>query len=149
MNPTKLEPPDGIGLNSLRGTIRVTRRGLIRILATAVTAARSGWATTVFQLKPKGHFVEAYWTSLQPRSMFFSLRSPQVQILCSIERTVAVGRVQAVRVNDEPVPGWGTSDMAGSYWKYNQGDLIIYVEQSVVHYNLSRFPDVEVLLTAD
>jgi hypothetical protein len=109
---------------------KLTRRGLIRFLVAAATAARSVWGKAAV---PNGAGI-----SLRPRSMFFSTRSPQVQILCSIEGISARGEIRAVRVNDELIPG--------SHWQFDHADLVIYVEERVVNFNLSRFPNVEALL---
>ena len=123
----------------------MTRRGLIRFLAAAATAAQSAWPNAVYESKEKEPFVKGSGTSLQLRSMFFSLRSPYVQILCSIRGTAAGGKVKAVRVNDELIPC--LSNVAGSYWQSENDDLVIYVEERVVHFDLSRFPDIQVLVT--
>jgi hypothetical protein len=81
--------------------------------------------------------------------MFFSPRSPKVQILCSIGGAAAGRKLKAVRVNDELIPALSEATAAGSYWQCDNSDLVIYVEERVVHFNLSRFPDIEVLLTED
>jgi hypothetical protein len=78
--------------------------------------------------------------------MFFSLPSPHVQILCSIERTSASKKVQAIKVNDELVPCLSQATAAG-YWQCDNADLVIYVAESVLDYDLSRFPDIQALLT--
>jgi hypothetical protein len=125
----------------------VTRRGLIRFLAAAATAAQSAWPNTVCESKDKEPFLKGSRTSLQLRSLFFSLRSPLVQILCSIGEPAAGRKVKAVRVNDELIPSSSKSTGAGSYWQSDNVDLVIYVEQRVVHFDLSRFPDIEVVST--
>jgi hypothetical protein len=72
--------------------------------------------------------------------MYFSPRSPYVQILCFIGNAAA-DKIKAVRVNHEPIPSLN--------WQVANTDLIIYVPERAVHFNLSRFPDIELTLTAD
>jgi hypothetical protein len=82
--------------------------------------------------------------------MFFSPRSPYVQILCSVEGAAAGKTIQAVRVNDELIPCFSQAGgVAESYWLVANTDLIIYVAERVVRFNLSRFPDIQLLLTED
>src|ERR1700733_7017342 len=126
---------------------KVTRRGLIRFLAAAATSVQSVWPQAVCESNGKEPFFEASERSLRLRSMFFSPRSPNVQILCSIGGAAAGRKLRAVRVNDELIPCLSEASLAGSYWQYDNTDLVIYVEERVVHFNLSRFPDIEVLLT--
>jgi hypothetical protein len=80
--------------------------------------------------------------------MFFSPGSPTVQILCSIEGT-AIQKVQAIRVNDELLPPAGPPPVTGSYWEPHSAGLAIYVQEAVIHFNLSRFPDIQALLAED
>jgi hypothetical protein len=125
----------------------VTRRGLIRFLATAATSVRSVWPQAVCESNGKEPYSKGSERSLQLRSMFFSPRSPNVQILCSIGGAAAARKLRGVRVNDELIPCAGEASLAGSYWQCDNTDLVIFVEERVVHFNLSRFPDIEVLLT--
>ena len=78
----------------------------------------------------------------------YALRSPRVQILCAIEGTATIQKVEAVRVNDELIPAGGRPSVAaaGSYWESDRGGLAIYVPEAVIHFNLSRFPEIRVLL---
>jgi hypothetical protein len=73
--------------------------------------------------------------------MYFSPRSPYVQILCHVGENAAADKIETVRVNHELIPS--------PNWQVANTDLIIYVPERVVHFNLSRFPDIEVMLTAD
>ena len=121
----------------------MTRRGLIRVFAVAATAAQSGWPNIVCQSKDKDAPLKGSWTSLQPRSMFLSFRSPHVQILCSVGGTRA-GKIKTVKVNDELIPCFSKAATPGSHWKCDTANLVIYVEERVVDFDLSRFPDVQV-----
>jgi hypothetical protein len=125
----------------------VTRRWLIRFLATAATSVRSVWPQAICESNGNDPFLRGSGRSLRLRSMFFSPRSPNVQILCSIGGAAEGRKVRAVRVNDEIIPCLSEASLAGSYWQCDNTDLVIYVEERVVHFNLSRFPDIEVLLT--
>jgi hypothetical protein len=49
-------------------------------------------------------------------------------------------------VNDSLIPGLSKATEAGSHWQYDNADLVIYVEEKVVHFNLSRFPEIHVFL---
>ncbi len=77
--------------------------------------------------------------------MWFSLRSPYIQVLCPLAGHAAAGRIQAVRVNGELMPCCGKAAGAGSYWQCTKTDLVIYVEERVLSFDLSRFPNVQVL----
>lgn len=125
----------------------MTRRGLIRFLAAAATAAQQVWPNTVCESKDKKPFPKGYWTSPQLRSLFFSVRCSYVQILCSIGGTAASRKVKAVKVNDELVPCLSKATAAGSYWQCDNADLVIYVAESLLDFDLSRFPDIQALLT--
>ena len=127
----------------------MTRRGLIRFLAVGVTAVQSVRPSDVRKTKGIEPIRKDSAISVQARSMFFSPRSPKVQILCSIGGAAAGRKLKAVRVNDELIPALSEATAAGSYWQCDNSDLVIYVEERVVHFNLSRFPDIEVLLTED
>jgi len=122
----------------------MTRRGLLRFLAAAATAAQSFWPT-VCESKNIEPSLKPSWTTLQLRSMYLSLRSPHVQILCSIKGTSACGKVKAVRVNDEFIPCLSKAAAGESYWQSNEADLAIYVEERVLDFDLSRFPDIQVV----
>jgi len=78
--------------------------------------------------------------------MFFSVHSPAVRILCSIGGTNAVGRVKSVRVNGELIPYVSKATVAGSYWQYDNADLVVDVEEKLLGFNLSRFPEIQALL---
>ena len=56
-------------------------------------------------------------------------------------------KVKAVRVNDELIPCLSNATVAGSYWQSENDDLAIYVEERVVYFDLSRFPDIQLLVT--
>jgi hypothetical protein len=126
---------------------KVTRRGLIQFLAAAATSLQSVWPKAISESNTREPAFKGSKASLQPRSMFFSPRSPNVEILCSIGGTAAGRKLRTVRVNGELIPCLNEASLAGSYWKCDSTDLVIYVEERVVHFNLSRFPDIEVLLT--
>ncbi len=65
-----------------------------------------------------------------------------------MEGTAAIEKVEAVRVNDELILAGGRPSVAaaGSYWESDPAGLAIYVPEAVIHFNLSRFPDIRVLL---
>jgi hypothetical protein len=54
------------------------------------------------------------------------------------------GKVKAVKVNDELIPCLSKATGAGSHWQCDTAELVIYVEERVVDFDLSRFPDVRV-----
>ena len=125
----------------------MTRRGLIRLLTAAAAGAQKAWLKPILELKREERVLHDCRIFLQPRSMFFTLRFPLVQILCSVGDLASGGEIKAVRVNDEIIPRLSKSPAAGSYWQRTNADLLIYVKESVVHFDLSRFPDVEVVFT--
>lgn len=132
----------------------MTRRSLMRFLAAAATGARSLWPSAFCASTRQQPFGPGPWCPLRVRSMYFALsspyalRSPRVQILCAIEGTATIQKVEAVRVNDELIPAGGRPSVAaaGSYWEPDRGGLAIYVPEAVIHCNLSRFPEIRVLL---
>ena len=124
----------------------MTRRGLIRFLAAAATSIQSVRPQAACEANGKEPFLKGSERSLQLRSMFFSPRSPNVQILCSIGGAAAGRKLKAVRVNDELIPCLSEASLAGSYRQFENTDLVIFVEERVLHFNLSRFPDIEILL---
>jgi hypothetical protein len=146
MNRAMLAPLRRSRVEWLRGPISiVTRRGLIQLLATAA-AAKNVWPYAVGESKEKEPFLEESWISVEPRSMFFSLQCPTIRILCAVGRTTAGGRIRAVRVNDELIPCSSKSTVAGSYFHYDTAGLVIHVEERVVRFNLSRFPEIHALI---
>jgi hypothetical protein len=124
----------------------MTRRSLIRFLTVAATAARSIRPTAVCASTYPEPRLPGPQPSLRIRSMFFSPSSPTVQILCSIEGTATIQKVEAIRVNDELIPPGGRPSATGSYWESDPAGLAIYVQEAVIHFNLSRFPDIQALI---
>ena len=124
----------------------VTRRRLIRFLATTAAGSMHGWPNVVRRSRDVALSVKQTWVSLQPRSMFFSENSPTVQIRCLFGTVPLDGKIKALRVNDEVIPCLSQPATAGSYWQCDATGVIVYVEERVVQFDLSRFPSVQARL---